>query len=162
MWQVGTSPGYKQINQREKKVRREHFKHSQGALRVEQCFCPQGKKWSCWYVYIRRKGSRQCHRQWFSLSRLHFDSWLYLHNHSLPINKAIVINDARFQTFFIFFQHLKGFLKWVAKKVSIFNRSSHKRPRFLAQLCRICHHFRTFFKCIDWLVLFLVKVHTLG
>lgn len=85
MWQVGTSPGYKQINERREKISREHFKHSQRAFKMEQWLCPGGKKWSCWYVYIRRKGSLHCHHQWFSLSRQDFDSWLYLNNNSFYV-----------------------------------------------------------------------------
>lgn len=44
MWQVGTSPGYKQINRQREKISRERFKPSQRAFKMEQWLCPGGEK----------------------------------------------------------------------------------------------------------------------
>ena len=52
------------------------------SFQMEQWLCPGGKKWSCWYVYIRQKGSRHCHHQQFSLSLQDFQNSLYLKSNS--------------------------------------------------------------------------------
>lgn len=81
MWQVGTSPGYKQINEPREKISREGFKPSQRAFKVEQWLCPGGKSDPAGMFILDRKEAVIVITGSSLFSLEHFHSRLHLNGH---------------------------------------------------------------------------------